>query len=824
MKNLQTAVYVLSALLTAFSWAATAGKAGRGELVVAADGKTEAIVVVSPLAKKQAGPLPVSNAPTDGLYERAAAEELARCIELMTGAKPALADTPETIAAALKEKTRPVLIVGSEALKADKLLLAALKKVAKPRPMLRADAIVVKRDGNRVYLAGLTDDGHYHAVTELLERWGCRWYLPTEFGECIPEQDRLAVGALDYAYASPFELRLYWLAWRGGTDGYTEFLLHNRMTRGVAPPPAGHALGSYIQELVPAGKSIFQIPIAEDGTADHVAAKLDTLFRDNGMASLAIEDGLYTSESKLDKELQASLYDKYFYGMPIMSDPFLTLYNKVCDRLLLKYPQSTAKIGFLVYSNMTVPPQRIDKAAKPLFASLAPIDIDPNHGMDDFRSPPRQEYRDMMYRWAKVMEGRMYVRDYDQGALVWRDIPDPSHQAFRQDIRHYAKVGLVGFNVESRGAAATTFLNLYLRGQLMWNPELDVDARLAEFYPAFYGPAAAPMEKYWSAIYRAWENTILTEHEFFMIPAIYTPKLIEELRGYLTAAELAVLPLKAKAALTRNEKLYLERMQFTRLGFEVLDGYTGMLSAGAGRCDYAQAASAGAKALTAREQLTDMNSTFTTYTRKDSPVGMPENGPAWFPGEVQLYADLGKLTDGTDGRLVAALPLEWAFRRDPNDTGLARGFAYHAPDMTYWNANKERFATPESRKDYPTTEWEMLRADLYMQAQGVLHPDWQSFTGFAWYQTTTNVNAADAAANIHIRFPGLFNECWLYVNGYLVAHREQAPMWWYNDYAFNWDVPLAGALKAGDNSIVLRCNVQHHLGGMFRRPFLYQAK
>ena len=50
------------------------------------------------------------------------------------------------------------------------------------------------RDGNRVYVAGNNDDSHYFAVAELLWRWGCRWYIPTEFGECIPEESELTVG------------------------------------------------------------------------------------------------------------------------------------------------------------------------------------------------------------------------------------------------------------------------------------------------------------------------------------------------------------------------------------------------------------------------------------------------------------------------------------------------------------------------------------------------------------------------------------------------------------------------------------------------------
>jgi hypothetical protein len=62
--------------------------------------------------------------------------------------------------------------------------------------------------------------------------------------------------------------------------------------------------------------------------------------------------------------------------------------------------------------------------------------------------------------------------------LVWRDLPNPSHQAFAFAVKHYARAGILGIGTESRGATATTFLNLFLRGQLMWNPDADVPALL----------------------------------------------------------------------------------------------------------------------------------------------------------------------------------------------------------------------------------------------------------------------------------------------------------------------------------------------------------
>jgi hypothetical protein len=120
----------------------------------------------------------------------------------------------------------------------------------------------------------------------------------------------------------------------------------------------------------------------------------------------------------------------------------------------------------------------------------------------------------------------------------------------------------------------------------------------------------------------------------------------------------------------------------------------------------------------------------------------------------------------------------------------------------------------------------MARTDLYIQAQGVLHPDGQSFTGFHWYRTDVELSKEQAAAGkkLHIHFPGMFNAGWLYVNGYMVASRPFSGMWWLNDYAFEWDTDLTGKLQPGTNTITIRLENPHHFGGMYRRPFIYEAK
>jgi hypothetical protein len=118
--------------------------------------------------------------------------------------------------------------------------------------------------------------------------------------------------------------------------------------------------------------------------------------------------------------------------------------------------------------------------------------------------------------------------------------------------------------------------------------------------------------------------------------------------------------------------------------------------------------------------------------------------------------------------------------------------------------------------------WEMLRTDLDMQAQGIVSPDYHSYTGYAWYRTDFDLAADAAKGKVRAMFPGLFNEAWLYVNGNLVAHRVYKEPWWLSDYKFEWDVDLSEHIKLGANTIAIRVNNPHHFGGMFRRPFLYK--
>src|SRR5829696_6653803 len=157
--------------------AQVAGRSGNGDLVIAQNGGTEATIVAV------ADP---------GIWEGRAVADLQKYIGLMSGAR-------RRISNAIPGASAPVLLVGRAALQAEPALRSALEAVQKRNPVVRADAVVVRRIGNRIYLAGTNDEAHYFAVSWLLQKSGCRWYLPTDFGEAIPEHSALRIGTLDFA-------------------------------------------------------------------------------------------------------------------------------------------------------------------------------------------------------------------------------------------------------------------------------------------------------------------------------------------------------------------------------------------------------------------------------------------------------------------------------------------------------------------------------------------------------------------------------------------------------------------------------------------------
>ena len=78
---------------------------------------------------------------------------------------------------------------------------------------LNEEGFVIKTVENSLILAG-NEDGEYrgtiYAVYAFLEKLGCRWFFPGEFGEVVPEIDTISIDAIDCTERPSFRIRNIW--------------------------------------------------------------------------------------------------------------------------------------------------------------------------------------------------------------------------------------------------------------------------------------------------------------------------------------------------------------------------------------------------------------------------------------------------------------------------------------------------------------------------------------------------------------------------------------------------------------------------------------
>ena len=163
--------------------------------------------------------------------------------------------------------------------------------------------------------------------------------------------------------------------------------------------------------------------------------------------------------------------------------------------------------------------------------------------------------------WAEKLKGKVsWIWTYpmkNYGRLMAPDVPQHAPRAFFEFYRRTAKY-IDGSFVESNQGSDTIFynyLNYYVFAKLAWQPNLDVEALLAEHNRLMFGAAAKSMARFLDRLEEIWigkvaipsligeteigpmiyapsEETIYTE--------IYTQAVLDELGGYLSEAARTV--------------------------------------------------------------------------------------------------------------------------------------------------------------------------------------------------------------------------------------------------------------------------------------------
>src|SRR5262249_29586351 len=215
--------FTLAAFVTLFACALQA----RADVTLVANGQSQC-VIVSDAATMAADKVPAPTKFVEAEAERQrqrlreSVKDLAEYLGKMSGAKV------EVVTVAPKAEDKRVRVyVGAPA-------VATFGQGTKTAPYKQGFRFVVNANG--VGLLGESDLASSYAVYELLDRLGCRWFMPSEFGELVPDLKTITLKDVDFSSAPGTIYRGIWY----GDDNYKR-----RNRHGGLLLQAGHALEMY---------------------------------------------------------------------------------------------------------------------------------------------------------------------------------------------------------------------------------------------------------------------------------------------------------------------------------------------------------------------------------------------------------------------------------------------------------------------------------------------------------------------------------------------------------------------------------------------------
>lgn len=203
--------------------------------------------------------------------------------------------------------------------------------------------------------------------------------------------------------------------------------------------------------------------------------------------------------------------------------------NKVASQVADEFPDRY--VGCLAYESYLNPPDRIGH-----FNSNVAVMFCANRGAMASPAYAKAMY-DRINGWRKVIDNPIYHWNYYlQTWLPWRALPVVFPHTIQENLREMKAMNFGGEFIEAESWGnggpteprinfpATQHLNLYVTAKLYWDPDLDLDALLEEYYTLFYGPAAEPMRRFFATAEKCWLKANLNSGKTTGIFESITPR------------------------------------------------------------------------------------------------------------------------------------------------------------------------------------------------------------------------------------------------------------------------------------------------------------
>lgn len=713
-------------------WAASATAA---EMTIVENGQPRATIVVA-----KDSPEPVKQ------KIQTAAEELQTYVQKISGAKLPIVDDSQNV-------TGPLILVGVSR-------LSGALGVPVPGGLTsgrRDEGFVIVCRGDRLLLAG-NNAGPYHgteyAVYDFLRGLGVRWFMPGEFGEVVPQQKTIRVPEQPVVQKPDFVMRNWWLhALPELAQQETRWKLRNKMN----PEPMFAICGDSSARAIVAPEALRKekpelLALNENGTRNPFLPNLSNpeaaavaggiiknhLRKNPGANSygFAPDDGMprdFNPETlKRSRGFVTLGARPGVPGEASITEEWLMFVNQVAGEVHKEFPE--AYIATNGYANRNLPPEgvKLDDRMVIMFAAIWSCTL---HGYDDDHCWQKVQQGQMLKRWCELCKN-VWIYGYNYNMLVSGLTPIPEFTKLRRDFPLMKRWGVMGFHDESRNVwAEAGIASRYLRAQLEWNAEADVDAILDDFFARWYGRAAQPMKAFYVALDDAITRTPIHGHEDRVMPEVYTPELLARLKQLVAQAE--------QSADTDRDRLHVRA---DRLIYEHLVAYMDLAAAEAD-ANYPYVVTAADKMLALRGQLHAINPFFIWPDEKGYRTGV------WYwtiSDRKRYYQSLLDKTSGKTGTLVALASKRAMFHTDPHEEGIFAN--WHDPALN-------------------ESGWTLVDTTRPFYRQGYDDGRGYPYLGHVWYRLKLDVPASAQNKKVLLCVPVLVTEAWCWVNGNYAGHR-----------------------------------------------------
>lgn len=388
-----------------------------------------------------------------------------------------------------------------------------------------SDVFSLKTKGNVIYAAGNNPRSAMFAVFELLEQLGCRWFWPGADGEYLPAPSKnLSVGKLAIRSEAAFAHRQ--LSSHPNLDK-SLFFAHNKMNPmgdphgyGFSTSWGGHSFGRIFPEDCKTINEYFKKYPEQFALSNGIRVINQHCYTnpDTFRTFLKWIDNFWKKNPQIEYLMLSARDTPIYCKCPECSKfdsstLFFQFIKKLIEESDKKHPGK--KYNTIAYSfYLDVP--KVKLPTENLNMSYCMYNRCFKHKFSDKSCPVNPRALKAVEAWHRSGV-KLAIYGYHFDIFSGDPVLTPITPIVAEELRWAKSMGITYWLTEYYGNFrpkkplwdSQPFVNrfpAYAIAKLLWNPDLDEKALLAEFCRCTFGDAAKEMERYYTLMQEAWQK------------------------------------------------------------------------------------------------------------------------------------------------------------------------------------------------------------------------------------------------------------------------------------------------------------------------------